>query len=168
MEALSHDGNSHQLIFVRVHIFGALLWHSGLRTWHCHCSSFSCCCGWSSVPGLGISTCCRHSLIVIIKGTYFATNWNITLRVHIALYLKHVMLTSQSSHAKKCKWSSRCGSLVINWTSICEDVSSIPGLLQGVRIWHCHKLWHKAQMWLRIRHCCGYGVGQQLQLLFNP
>ena len=25
--------------------FGVCLWHSGLRIWHCHCSSLACCCG---------------------------------------------------------------------------------------------------------------------------
>ena len=35
----------------------ALLWHSRLRTWHCHCSSLGCCCGTGSSPGPGTSSC---------------------------------------------------------------------------------------------------------------
>ena len=41
---------------------------------------------------------------------------------------------------------------VKNPTSIHEDTGSILGLTQspaslsGLRIWHCHKLWHKSQM----------------------
>ena len=35
-----------------------LLWHSGLRIWHYHCSGLGCCCGADSVPGLGSFTCC--------------------------------------------------------------------------------------------------------------
>ena len=33
-------------------------------------------------------------------------------------------------------------------TSILEDVGSIPGLTQGLRIWQCHKLQHRSQMLL--------------------
>ena len=29
-----------------------LLWSRGLRTWHCHCSSLSHCCGTGFIPGL--------------------------------------------------------------------------------------------------------------------
>ena len=36
-----------------------------------------------------------------------------------------------------------------NLTSIYEDVSSIPGLAQWVRIWCCHELWCKSQTQLR-------------------
>ena len=35
---------------------GLLLWHSGLRSWHCHCSSSGHCCGTSSISGLETST----------------------------------------------------------------------------------------------------------------
>ena len=49
-----------------------------------------------------------------------------------------------------------------------EDVGSIPGLAKWVKdlallqavVWVAEA----AQIW----HCCGCGVGQQLQLLFNP
>ena len=35
---------------------------SGLRIQHCHCSGLGhCCCGAGSFPGLGTSTCRRHS-----------------------------------------------------------------------------------------------------------
>lgn len=37
---------------------GVPLWHSGLRQC-CHGYSFGCCCSTGSIPGPGISTCCR-------------------------------------------------------------------------------------------------------------
>ena len=30
----------------------------------------------------------------------------------------------------------------------CEDVDSVPGLTQWLKIWHCHKVWCRLQMWL--------------------
>ena len=33
-----------------------LLWHSGIRIQHCHCSSLGCCCGAGFIPGPGTST----------------------------------------------------------------------------------------------------------------
>ena len=36
--------------------WGAPLWHSGLRIWHCHCSGFSHCCGAGLILGPGAST----------------------------------------------------------------------------------------------------------------
>ena len=36
--------------------------------------------------------------------------------------------------------------------------------LSGLRIWHCHKLWHRS----KIQHYCGCGIGQQLQPQFSP
>ena len=45
--------------------------------------------------------------------------------------------------------SSCCGSVVINTTSIHEDVSLIPGLALWVRIQQCHELWCRLQTWLR-------------------
>ena len=36
------------------------LWSSGLRIWHCHCSSRGHCCGSGSIPGPGTSTCHGH------------------------------------------------------------------------------------------------------------
>ena len=45
----------------------------------------------------------------------------------------------------KIWWSSRCGSVVVNLTSIHENAGLIPGLTQlsGLRIWHCHELWYR-------------------------
>ena len=55
-----------------------------------------------------------------------------------------------------------------NLTSIREeDVGSIPGPPQWVRIWHCHELPCKfdvAQIW----RCCGCGAGRTLQLRLDP
>ena len=39
---------------------GVPLWHSGLRTWHCHCNSLGHCCGVGLIPGPGISLCHGH------------------------------------------------------------------------------------------------------------
>ena len=36
-----------------------LLWHSGLKTCHCYCSTLGWCTG--TIPDLGTSTCCRHA-----------------------------------------------------------------------------------------------------------
>ena len=38
--------------------------------------------------------------------------------------------------------------VVKNGTSIHEDASSIPGLLSGLRVWCCQKLWLRSQMQL--------------------
>ena len=38
-------------------------------------------------------------------------------------------------------WSSCCGSVVMNPTRIHEDVGSLPGLAQWLRIWCCRELW---------------------------
>ena len=46
-------------------------------------------------------------------------------------------------------WSSSCGSAVMNSSSICKDMSLIPGSLSGLRMWHCHELWCRSQMQLR-------------------
>ena len=37
---------------------------------------------------------------------------------------------------------------VKNPTSVHEDLGSITGLDRGLKIWHCHKLWPRSQMWL--------------------
>ena len=49
---------------------------------------------------------------------------------------------------KKCSGSSHCGSVVKNTTSIYEGMGLISGLLSGLRIWHCYKLWWRLQMQL--------------------
>ena len=43
---------------------------------------------------------------------------------------------------------SHCGSVVRNPTGIHADMGSIPGLLSGLRIWHCHELRCRLQTWL--------------------
>ena len=40
-------------------LLGVPLWCSGLRIQHCQCSGLGCCCGISSIPGLGTSRCLR-------------------------------------------------------------------------------------------------------------
>ena len=45
-----------------------------------------------------------------------------------------------------------------NPTSIHEDVGSIPASLSGLRIWRCHELWCRLQMWLG--SCAAVAVAQ--------
>ena len=45
--------------------------------------------------------------------------------------------------------SSCCGTVETNPISTHEDMGSIPGLLSGLRIWHCHELWCRSQVPLR-------------------
>ena len=62
---------------------------------------------------------------------------------------------------EKNGWSSHCGSVVTNLTSIHEDVGSIPALDQVkdlVLPWAVVYVTDVA----RIRRCCGCGVGWQL------
>ena len=63
---------------------------------------------------------------------------------------------------------SRRGSAVVNPTRIHEDPGSIPGLPQRMKDLGCHELWSRLQTTARIPHCCGCGVGRQLQFQFNP
>ena len=49
------------------------------------------------------------------------------------------------------------GSVEINPTGIYEDVGSIPGLTQWLRIWHCHELWCRSQTGLGF--CAAVAVG---------
>ena len=60
--------------------------------------------------------------------------------------------------------SSCCASVVTTQLVIHEDMGLIPGLAQ----WVTDEPWYKLQMWLRSLHCCGCGVGHQLQLRFDP
>ena len=60
--------------------------------------------------------------------------------------------------------SSRCGSTVMNPTIIHDDLGSIPGLTQWVKDPVLQQVTTAAQIW----RCCGCGVGQQLQLQFDP
>lgn len=48
------------VLYIRKNCPGALLCCSRLRIWHGHGSTLGHCCGLSSFPGAGTSTCCRH------------------------------------------------------------------------------------------------------------
>ena len=65
-------------------------------------------------------------------------------------------------------WSSHCGSVEMNLTSIHWHAGSIPGFAQWVE--YLALPW--AVVWIeeeaQIRRCCGCGVGRRLQLLFSP
>ena len=64
---------------------------------------------------------------------------------------------------KKKKWSSYCGSVETNPTSIPEDPGRSLTLVSGLRIQRCHKMQHRSSsdpvlLWYR----------RQLQLRFDP
>lgn len=59
---------------------------------------------------------------------------------------------SETSHERDELGVPVMSQQLVNPTNIHEDIGWIPGLIQ----------------WLRIPHCCGYGVGQQLQFQFDP
>ena len=62
--------------------------------------------------------------------------------------------------------SSHLGLEETNLTSIHEDTASIPGLSQWVKDPTVAVVYIADTA--QIHHCCGCGVGQQLQLLFDP
>ena len=83
---------------------------------------------------------------------------------------KHIKHRGINKYKKKSSFkkilSSHCGSVVMNPTSIHEDVGSIPGLawLSRLRI----GVALSCGVGARIPHCCGSGVGRRLQLPLDP
>ena len=71
-------------------------------------------------------------------------------------------VTGQCEHP----YGSSCrGSAEMNLPGISEDAGSIPGLVQGVKVaMSCGVGRRRSWIW----HHCGCGVGQQLQLRFDP
>ena len=85
----------------------------------------------------------------------------------------HNPISSHSCHQNKQKVGAKMGFKIPfgefplwlrglrTWHFLCEDVGLIPGLIQRVKDL---VLQDRAQ----IRCCCGYGLGWQLQLWFDP
>ena len=53
-----HMGKRSYCFFFSCNV-GVSLWYSGLKIWHCHCSSLGPCCGVALIPGPGTSICHR-------------------------------------------------------------------------------------------------------------
>ena len=65
--------------------------------------------------------------------------------------------------------SSHCGSVVTNPTSIHDDGGSIPGpAALWVKVQHCSWAVVQVENLAQIWHGCRCGIGQQLQLWFDP
>ena len=85
------------------------------------------------------------------------------------IFLLYAYILSNEMKFRKQYGSSHRGSVVTNLTNrFHEKADSIPVLAQWVK--HLRLLW--AVVWVvdaaQIWHCCGWGVGQHLQLWFNP
>ena len=122
-----------------------------------------------------------HRLFHLISCSTYVSCWNISpvkIRALVLLYTAGEWLAHSRGSIRvewmneKIFWCSCCGSAVTNLTNIHEDVGSIPGLDQWVKdpalpygVGHRCSL-DLVLLWLRC--CCGYDIGRQLQLWFNP
>lgn len=61
----------------RVH--GVPLWRSGLRTWHCNCSSLGHFCGSGSIPVPGMYACCGYTKKKKMTNLYQSTKAGLRL-----------------------------------------------------------------------------------------
>ena len=123
-----------------------------LQLWHSLLLQF----GFDPWPGIK----CFHMLWGQLGRKKDLTNWNKTFILLMDIINKQYFLFLKTNR------SSHCGSVVTNPTNIHEDVGSIPGLAQRVKIKCYCELWCRlqAQIW----RCYGCGVGQKLQLRFDP
>ena len=73
---------------IRIQLLGVPLWRSGLRIQHCCCSGLGQCYGADWIPGLGTSTCHRHSQ----NSKRTKTEYSFWLLTPLALTLKNELL----------------------------------------------------------------------------
>ena len=117
---------------------------------------------------------CEHYLWTLIIET-----WNVG-----QLYLNYTFgqlpmeTIMKSQPGFLCSWKEAIrlhetgGPLVAQWKRIWlastkTQVQSL-ALLIGLSIRRCRELWCRSQTWLWSCCCCGWGVGQQLYLWFDP
>ena len=74
--------------------------------------------------------------------------YNHSFKIHFKVSLIKSFILRQT--IKKIPWwTSPCGSVAMNPTSVHEVVGSIPGSLSGLRIWYYHELWCRSQTQFR-------------------
>ena len=117
---------------------------------------------WAAVSPLS-HMWCRLEWSVLGECFPKSGQWQIRMRVNRSFS------SSFAVHQGRLEfWSSHCGSVVMNLTSIHEDSVLIPGFAQWVKdptlLWAVLYVADEAWIW----PCCGCGVGWQLQLWFDP